>query len=77
MKSEDKYMEFEAIIISEGTQSQKDKHACFLSYVDVCFESSDTCVSFGNLIEVRKKVCGHGRVILLKRGESRILDQEG
>lgn len=37
-------MELETTIPSEVTQTQKDKHVCFYSYVDVSCHALEMCV---------------------------------
>ena len=52
-----KWMELGIIVLSKTTQTNI---TCFLSFVDVNFESSDIHCSFGRLVEIRKSgsVCG-------------------
>ena len=46
-----KWIEEEITILYEVTQIQKTNVTCFLSVVDISFESSDMFVSFETLIE--------------------------
>lgn len=54
-------MELGTVILSEVTQTQKDKHYVFLSSVDVSFEFSNIIFfSFEIPIDVRKFLRSHG-----------------
>lgn len=55
MKFAGKQMELETIL-SEVTQTQEDKVACFLSFVFAGFESLDMCVLFGTVLPLSSKM---------------------
>lgn len=52
-------MELETIILREADQTQKVKHQCFHSFMDVSFESLYMCVSPGIVTEVKKLIRNH------------------
>lgn len=54
MKISSSRMELETIILREAAQTQKVKHQCFHSFMDVSFESLYMCVSSGIVTEVKK-----------------------
>lgn len=55
-----KWVETKTIIQSEVTQTQKDRYRMFYLFIDVTFELSDTCVSFGISTEVSTLLRAHG-----------------
>lgn len=52
-------MELKTIILGEAAQTQQVKHQCFLSFMDVSFDSLYMCVSPGIVTEVKELIRDH------------------
>lgn len=52
-------MELKMIILGEAAQTQQVKHQCFLSFMDVSFDSLYMCVSPGIVTEVKELIRDH------------------